>query len=943
MFITTPTLDINKNSYLQQLLVSSCLLSFFVTLPCQAQITPDNSLGNENSVVTPQDTITNLIEGGLVRDNNLFHSFSEFSVNDGARVDFANPDGITNILTRVTGNSISEIFGTLGVDGGANLFLLNPNGIIFGENASLDVSGSFLATTADSYIFENGFAYSASSPEIPALLTVNIPIGLQFGSQAEAIVNQSFYTNEFDEFVGLEVAPGQNLTFVGGDILFEGGIVTAPNGTIEIGSVATNSLVNLRQTANNWTLGYSEVENFQNVSLTEIASINSSGDGAGNIQIQANQLNVLDGSTIFANNLGAQNGGSLTINAQEFQVLGTDNEGNGSLITADVYDVGEGGNFTINTEKLFIKDGGQIAAGTFGIGNSGNLTINATQVEVKGTSPDGEYPSGIFTDVADPEATGNGGNLTITAQELNLSDGAQIAAGTFGIGNGGNLNITAQELKVLNGAKISADTDNSGNSGNLLINVEQLKIGDGISQITTSTWGSGNAGNLIIQASESIEISGTGLDEDLAQDGAEDVFSSGLFASVEPTSTGNGGNLIIETGDLSISDGGRIAVNTLGEGDAGDIFIHANDIEVQDTVVDITDTRSGINSTVEPQGIGDGGNVEIITNNLSLIDGGSIAADALGQGNAGNINIQAQNIDISGVSSDETVLGIEQESLPSSLSTFSTGDFKAGSININTNSLDIDNQAEISVSNLGQGDSGNLNITAQDLSISSSGALRAEVNGGEQGNINLTTTNILLNTGNISAEATGVSTGGNITINSSETLTVLENSRILANAIQGNGGNIDITTQGYFVSSDSLVSASSQFELDGNINIDNLNGNHFLELNPLPNNFVDRTKEIIASCGVGSNKFATTGQGGLPENPGEYLRGKALWQDLRLPNLNVKTISHKSRLIPQTTLIEAQNWQVNQEGNIELVVDSKTSDLLLFSLNNDKCLQNITN
>lgn len=156
--------------------------SFYSTSPLLAQIIPDQTLGNETSIVTPNMTIkdapADLIEGGAIRENNLFHSFAEFNIPQGNNVYFAHPDGIANIITRVTGNNISEIFGILGVSGTANLFLLNPNGIVFGEDAILDINGSFFATTADSYIFENDFAYSATNSDIPPLLTINIPVGM---------------------------------------------------------------------------------------------------------------------------------------------------------------------------------------------------------------------------------------------------------------------------------------------------------------------------------------------------------------------------------------------------------------------------------------------------------------------------------------------------------------------------------------------------------------------------------------------------------------------------------------------------------------------------------------------------------------------------------------------------------------------------------------------
>jgi filamentous hemagglutinin family protein len=117
-----------------------------------AQITPDETLGNEQSVVVPnrniQGQLVDAIEGGARRGTNLFHSFRAFNIGEGQRVYFTNPNGVENILSRVTGSGISDILGTLGVDGRANLFLLNPNGIIFGPNAQLDVGGSFLASTS---------------------------------------------------------------------------------------------------------------------------------------------------------------------------------------------------------------------------------------------------------------------------------------------------------------------------------------------------------------------------------------------------------------------------------------------------------------------------------------------------------------------------------------------------------------------------------------------------------------------------------------------------------------------------------------------------------------------------------------------------------------------------------------------------------------------------
>ncbi|MGL6338983.1 MAG: filamentous hemagglutinin N-terminal domain-containing protein, partial [Waterburya sp.] len=138
-----------------------------------SNIVPDNTLGTESSVVNPRDANSESIDGGAVRGQNLFHSFEEFNVDAGRGVYFANPNDVTNIFSRVTGNNVSNILGTLGVDGAANLYLINPNGIVFGEGASLDVQGSFTATTADGIEFGEQGSFDAINPQIPQLLTIN--------------------------------------------------------------------------------------------------------------------------------------------------------------------------------------------------------------------------------------------------------------------------------------------------------------------------------------------------------------------------------------------------------------------------------------------------------------------------------------------------------------------------------------------------------------------------------------------------------------------------------------------------------------------------------------------------------------------------------------------------------------------------------------------------
>ena len=290
---------------------SFCLLWLifsFCSSKSQAQVIPDNTMGKESSRVNSIDRLRDRIEGGAIRGNNLFHSFEKFSVKEGSRVNFANPDGIANIFSRVTGNNVSEILGILGVDGNANLFLLNPNGIVFGENAAIDISGSFLATTAESINFNNGDRFSSINPDVPSI-TIEIPIGLGFGSNPGDINIQgqqnnvsleipSFRVTAEDLPPAIEVNPGENISLIGGNISFNGGGLQAPSGNIELQSIDSNQILKLLPSDNWLVADSSSTSNFRDIGLNNAAYVDVSDRKAGNISISGRQIVVDDGSAI---------------------------------------------------------------------------------------------------------------------------------------------------------------------------------------------------------------------------------------------------------------------------------------------------------------------------------------------------------------------------------------------------------------------------------------------------------------------------------------------------------------------------------------------------------------------------------------------------------------------------------------------------------------------
>ena len=271
----------------------SILLSLFNLSFVKAEIIGDQTLPVNTQVIN-QGNIK-LIEQGTQpgQGQNLFHSFQEFSVdlNDIAR--FNHNADVQNIITRVTGSSVSNINGTIQTlingttnTGNANLFLINPNGIVFGENATLDIGGSFLGSTADSIRFVNGTEFGATANDSNALLTVSVPLGLQFGSNPGDIINRSQASpngdvNNLSLPVGLKVADGKTLALVGGNIVLEGGNLTAREGRVELGSVAGNSFVDLSEVETDFALGYTDVQNFQDITLSQEAAVDASGAGGG--------------------------------------------------------------------------------------------------------------------------------------------------------------------------------------------------------------------------------------------------------------------------------------------------------------------------------------------------------------------------------------------------------------------------------------------------------------------------------------------------------------------------------------------------------------------------------------------------------------------------------------------------------------------------------------
>jgi len=800
------------------------------------------------------------VEGGTIGGRNLFHSFESFGIDATEAVYFLNPSNVDRVFGRVTGDDISQIDGVLGSRGSdADLFLMNPNGVVLGPTARLDLQGSLFITTADAIQFGDAGVFSAFDAESPTRLLTVAPSAFLFNQLQPGSIESTAQN--------LTLLADKGVTLLGGDILLQGSTINHSQGDVEIGGISEVGRVALEMDAERYRLSFGADTNRANVSLDALSSISSLGGGS--TRIYARDLS-LNGSGIFPFLILQTIPGDVEIPSSEMtsganvllDVSGKASISNESLLATGIFggderiEPGSSGNINITAASIDIANGSFVAAVGAGQSDAGNVNLTATEaITISGRSTSGNAsavgsPTGVLPNIP---TTGSGGDVTLRAPNISMSDGAGIAAiNNNTSGDAGNISAIATDSFVMDsGASLRTSTIGQGNAGAINVSAENLVSISGVNTNGNST-----------QVASSVDFV---QNSTASRQGGEITISTGdagtvelserafVLSNVEFGATGNGGNVRVNAGSLNVTSGAQLQALTRGTGDAGNVFIDVEeDILFDGTTADsvfsdatVEEFSSAVFTSVEstdPASVGNAGNIKIDTHNLRVVNGARLSSASAGQGNAGDIAVTARGaVQFSGVNLSETL----RSGAYSTIEAGAVGD--GGDLIISADTLEVLDGALVTASIAGTGNAGIVSIDVRDRTVvsgvtpsgnSSLVLSRIEANGAGQGGAVSILTNTLeiSNTGAVSASTQGAGNAGDIVLRARESISI--DSEILpttavANTTgvftrnfnvgvtgTGEGGSISIFTPELTLRDGGVLDAqTANDKIGGNINI----------------------------------------------------------------------------------------------------------------------------
>jgi filamentous hemagglutinin family protein len=739
---------------------------------------------------------------------NLFHSFGKFSIYTGESATFSGPTSVKNVISRVTGGERSWLDGTLrSTIPNANLYLLNSAGILFGPNASLDVNGSFHASTANYLRLGEEGRFDATEPR-NSLLTSAPPSA--FGFLGDNPAPLSIQGSK------LRVPEGKTLSLVSGDLTINNSQLAAPGGQLQIASAGSAGEVVVSEVG----LGTESLTQRGAISVST-SLLDTSSNAAGKIYVVGGQIALVT-SEIRAGT-GSEDGRSISLKADALSLT------EGANISSSTHGKGTAGSVNVVVAgKLEVLGGGPacnpplclpkgIVSLTSDQGHAGSVTVNADRILIDGK---GSLNITAIGSATLSTATGNAGDTQVHARELKLLNGGIISSSTFGNGHAATVSIQADHLVVVglgsalrpDGQPVPSSIDSStltpgttGNAGEVRVTAGELEISES-GAISSTTLSRGNAGKVTVDADKLIISGGPGR-------------ATGITSSADQRSRGNAGTVIVHAKRLVIDGKGGPTV-------------------------------TGIGSVAFSGSAGNAGDAEVTAVELELRDGGAISSTSW-SGNAGKVTVEANRLLITGFHTIRRA-GVpiqEPSAIASSAERSSTG--AGGTVKIKAKEIRLKNQGLITARSFSPQDAGDVTIQTDSLHLENA-TISTETEQAGGGNITIQARDLVtLIHSNITTSVTGGDeNAGNIKIAEPAALTLVEGSGVQANAKGGDGGNLRVTADTILADAplEAILTATSERGINGRVEINSPDVDITAGLVPLPASFFDATTILTKPC-----------------------------------------------------------------------------------------------
>jgi len=799
-----PVTGVGCTQALRALIAGLCLLA---AGPGTAGIRTDGTVG-------PSRTLTGAmtIDQGLGTraGDNLFHSFERFDIATGESATFTGSADIANVISRVTGGTPSSIDGLLKSEiGHAAFFLINPKGVVFGPNATVDVPGAFHVSTADRLNFPDGY-YSATDTE-HSTLSMAAPESFGFlvdRAPADITVRGSQLAFKSGTTVSLV---GGNVTVTADSETFSFARIESQGGDVRVVAVGRPDAENRIAVRD----GSSTLAPKGRAEVSEGSTLDVSGfTGPESILLRGATVAVLGDSSLVVGHNGANaSAGVIRVDAGALEI--TD-----SKIDSTVSGAGRGADIVVTADRLTIDaalawDGvsrisTRIAAGATGA--AGDVRIDARRIALTN--------GGQINTLVMPTAQGAGGALDLRVSESVAASGWNDLGAYSGIASmtrslyaarGGDILIQSPDaaLRLTNGAIIQAGTTGSGNSGAIRIAVRSLDA-SGDAWVYAPTAGGGSAGDLTIAVADSMTLAsgagvgawsgGAGAAGKLAITIKGSLVMDGAWLETSASAGGAAGEIAIDAGREILMDNGSVVMaGTTGLGRAGAIGLTAGGVVALTNGSNLyadSGAKFAAGKYVDTK-LGDAGRITIDAGSVTLLDS-SLVVSSANRANAGVIDVTA-----TGDIRIDSTTGVAQGLLAGNTRPLTAVPLdptrlalegRSGTVRLTANDITLANKAMIDIGTTA-GDGGSVGIKARTLSLLDGASIRAVTSAaGAAGGIRAQATgNILMSDAAfMSAATTGQGRGSAIVLTADGVMELTNGSYLFASTT-GPGAAGDVT------------------------------------------------------------------------------------------------------------------------------------------------------